>query len=184
MPSTVLIDAASRAVAATVAIALIAPTPALAQQTISRLPRTGPLLLVDTEGKTVGRFADWQNVILTVNGVAVAVPIESAAQPPHNDPSKLVFFGDGRLYFDNSACTGQPYTRVGLPGVTPSVLVSSMGDGKTWLFVASGTPALLSLPYVLYQGSCDGSGGYFYMSSPLGTPIDLTSRYSPPFVIR
>lgn len=145
-----------------------------------------PLIVVDSAGKTVGRFGYLNQVYIDFDGMLFA------AQIGNRDTSYAsgLDFGQLPIYFQTTDCTGTAFIDVYSFGVRSAVvaMVGGLGGQKT-AFVSSGDlPSQTS-----WQSSLNwnGSGyGCAVQASPQvrvlapATGVDFTGLYAAPFFVR
>jgi hypothetical protein len=146
-------------------------------------------VVVDTTGKVLGRYGGVAATVqatayMTIDGSAIAIPLLSPFGA--TDPSKL-YFREGEIYFEGTACQGQAYvlgrTKV-VFGAKLSANVSD-GTGRWFLYVASGAALTRTIESRYYAGACEAIGTIPATDAyQVSAPIELTTQYSQPFTIR
>jgi hypothetical protein len=141
-----------------------------------------PLLVVDFNGKTVGRagppFQGYPVVYLTINAVPTAIPLAGDAD------STLLHYWNVGTYFTNSDCTGAAYMSWTTWGVAPSVVIPL--NGRNWLYTAASTKKSTGTvnAYMGQDGICTQWTGVVTQYASALPPIDVTTKFVLPFSIK
>lgn len=172
-------------IALLVALAMLGTVSSFAAKPVPPAAPLGPLVVVDSTGKVLGRYsADsaGPTVFMTVGGSLVNVRLTPGV--------KLYFSFTSPVFFEDQNCQGAPYVPinqygVGGVGVPTSVTMTDISSSKVTLYVASGDPTNRVLLSQLTPSGCELMTGPLSVSAwPLSLPVDLTAQYSPPFTIQ
>jgi hypothetical protein len=148
------------------------------------------LAVVDSAGKTVGKFVPSSSfsgvgVLLTVGAATYGVRLM-----PAPDRAKLTYETFNRLYFVSSNCTGPGYAWIGgLVGV-PQAVTMPDASGRIWLYPVSGTSSG-AVMFNSWFGSVNGDVPTCITSLEeqvafpvTATPIEITNLFSLPFTLQ
>jgi hypothetical protein len=176
-----------RALAALIGLSILASTNAWAQvpppNPAARTP-VAPLTVVDSTGKTVGRFGYPDLVYLNINSQLFATPLGNR----DNTFASGLDFAQRPVYFETTNCTGTAYISVQAFGVRTAVMAKVGGlNGQAVAFIASG-----DLAQRIWRSSANWNGAGYVCSSQGDqveflyptTPVDITGMFREPFVIQ
>lgn len=147
-----------------------------------------PLLVVDANGSTVGRYGP-RSIYIKLSGVGLAYIAVANCQPS----TTLLCFSGGSLYFTTSDCTGTAYVSPALAnnGALPATVTRKV-DGTVLLHVAESAEGSDSLTVnsslqsdgIGIPSSCVVQTGTKSSVFPSLPPIDITTRFVEPMKIR
>lgn len=141
------------------------------------------LLVVDANGKTVGRYSG-SSVFATIKGTKTVLALSA-----DKVGSTLLNFAGGSIYFQSTDCTGTPYLlQAPAQGVLPSTTLRS--GGRTYVYIAQQTTAIPEVQFgsqlksaAVGDATCILEPDIYY-AYPTSPPADITKTFAPPFTIQ
>ena len=155
---------------------------------------TGPLVVVDSGGRTVGRFLSVQPsndlfqfstvmALITVNNGAYAVPLGPPTVAGLLDVGSLTWVANATIYYQSTDCTGPSFGAVApiIAGFMPAGIAY---DGVRYLLYPLSS-VQQNVSYGSRLGiSCVATNGTTVAHPVTGAPVDLTPFFTPPFSIQ
>jgi hypothetical protein len=149
----------------------------------------GPLVVVDSAGKTVGRLATSAGlpvVYVTINSVQTSYPLALLSSSGFVDYERVEPLSAGRqIHFATSNCTGTAYMQDGdgTRAIARQAIVLQY-NGQNWLYVAQAVPpATITLGSVFQTGGCGPTTGTV-IGVPLNAPINLSTMFAEPYTVQ
>jgi hypothetical protein len=151
-------------------------------------PTVAPLSVVDSTGKTVGRFGYPSFAYMRINNLFFAAPVARR----DNIFAAGLDFSQQPIYYETTDCTGSAYIAVNggvIPGVVRSSVVAMVGGlgGQTVAFIGDGNYSTRTSNSSLVWGgasyTCVSSGQTQTLSQVTDT-LEVTGMFTAPLVIQ
>jgi hypothetical protein len=162
----------------------------------ARVERSPAFQVKDANGVSMGRLigggvigtsqlSTVVGVLTTVNGQQLAIPLRIYWDPVIGPlTEKLGYAQDDVLYFEATQCFGDPLVTANFVGFSQGVVIRT-ASGAKMLYVLPANYAFWGKMVYSYRNSkgCFATDKYIE-SFPAGTPIDITSLFTEPFVVK
>lgn len=179
----------SRAAAAALAFATIATCGSALAAPPHKTQAPAPFLVVDSDGKTVGRLLGETSVVVDLNGVPTVVGMLGQSQNSNDMPTDwdTTDFRRVPLFFASPDCTGPAYARhwelSAAAGLRRAAMVADSA-GRRYLYPSvSGVRGYRDINS-MYVGACVSSPGMSEEVFSLGAPVEVTTQFKAPFHIK